>query len=218
MTTTLLPPIEITAARIPIAGHRWIAATVAVPAEAKGVVVFAHGGRSPDDQLVAAELHDRRLATVLADLLTLEEQRIDERTAALRFQVPLLAQRVVDVINWAQTSGAIAGLPLGLFGAGATAAAALDAAAQRPREIAAVVARNARVDLAASLEDVTAPTLLIAGGNDPVIVALNERAVRRMDGMATLRILPEKVDVATLASRWFIEHLVAEDICAFAMS
>ena len=218
MTTTLLPPIEITTARIPIAGHRWIAATVAVPAEAKGVVVFAHGGRGPDDEIVAAELHDRRLATVLADLLTLEEQRIDERTAALRFQVPLLAQRVVDVIDWAQTSGAVAGLPLGLFGASASAAAALDAAAQRPQEVAAVVARNARADLATDLEDVTAPTLLIAGGNDPVIVGLNERAVRRMDGMATLRVIPEKGDAAALASGWFNRHLVTEDICAFAMS
>jgi pimeloyl-ACP methyl ester carboxylesterase len=169
---------------------------------------------------VATELNQHRLATVLADLLTPQEEIVDERTAELRFDIPMLTQRVVDVIDWTQTSGTLAGLPIGLFGASTGAAAALDAAAERPREVRAVVSRGGRADLAANLEEVTAPALLIVGSSDFTVVDLNEQAVRRMKGAAVLRIVPGAShlfeepgaleQVAGLAARWFVEHLQKE--------
>lgn len=133
---TLTARLEPTALRIPVSGHTWLNADVAVPPGAKGVVLFAHGsgsGRhSPRNRYVARELNVLQMATVLADLLTEEEEKVDDRTGALRFDIPLLTHRLVKIVDWAGTYDPLAALPVGIFGASTGAAAALDAAALRP--------------------------------------------------------------------------------------
>jgi putative phosphoribosyl transferase len=221
MISAMAPAVDRTAVCIPIGDHRWIDADVTVPPEARGVVVFAHGSgssrHSPRNRFVAAELNEHRLATLLPDLLTPEEAIVDERTFELRFDIPMLTRRVVDIIDWAQTSGTLATLPVGLFVASTDVAAALEAAAERPHEVRGVVSYGGCPDLAPSLEEVTAPTLLIAGGSDLVGVSLNELAVRRMKGKGLLQIIPGAThlfeepealeQVAALASQGFVKHL-----------
>ena len=197
------------------AGGVELNATVTVPTEQWGTVVFAHGsgsGRhSPRNRFVADALNNAGLATVLADLLTDEEERVDQRTRHLRFDIGLLARRVVDLVDWASDD-------VGLFGASTGAAAALIAAAERPLAVKAVVSRGGRPDLAAdALRRVTAPTLLIVGGHDEIVLGLNHEAYDVLQCEKRLDVVPGAThlfeepgaleQVAELAAAWFTAHL-----------
>jgi putative phosphoribosyl transferase len=196
-------------------------ADVVIPDRPRGVVLFAHGsgsGRhSPRNRHVAAGLNDAGLATVLADLLTPAEERRDAATAELRFDVGLLARRVVALIDWLTTYSRTQGLGIGCFGASTGAAAAL-VAAERAGSIQAVVSRGGRPDLAGeALHRVYQPTLLIVGGNDAGVVELNREALRQLPGEARLEIVPGATHlfeepgalerVTELAGDWFLLHL-----------
>lgn len=165
-----------------------------IPEDAVGLVIFAHGSGSSRfssrNRHVAESLHRRRFATLLLDLLTRDEEQIDVRTAQYRFDISRLGRRVVAATDWAMGDSALGGPPIGLFGASTGAAAALIAAAERP-EIAAVVSRGGRPDLAGdALAVVRAPTLLIVGGDDEQVISLNEEAMRRMRALVRLAIVP----------------------------
>ena len=191
---------------------------LALPAEARGLVIFAHGSgssrHSPRNRAVAEVLQHGRLGTLLLDLLTQREELADAATAEFRFNIPLLADRLVASIDWARAHPQTSQLPVGLFGASTGAAAALIAAARRPRVVGAVVSRGGRPDLAdESLDAVSAPTLLIVGGRDDVVVALNEQALARLKEPKRLEIVPGATHlfeeagaldhVSRLAKRWF---------------
>nr|WP_211176876.1 alpha/beta family hydrolase [Pseudonocardia acidicola] len=208
--------------QIPAAGVV-LEADLGVPQEpARGAVLFAHGsgsGRhSPRNRYVADELNRAGLATVLADLLTAQEEQIDLRTAELRFDIDLLAVRVTALADWIAHSEPAAGLGIGLFGASTGAAAALIAAANRPNTVQAVVSRGGRPDLADThLPEVHQPTLLIVGERDPVVIELNRRAMRKLGGRTRLAVIPGAThlfeepgaleQVARLARDWFLRHL-----------
>lgn len=207
--------------RIPAAGVV-LEADLGMPESPRGVVLFAHGsgsGRhSPRNRYVADELNRAALATVLADLLTQEEERVDILTTALRFDIDLLATRVTALTDWMAGNEPTAGLGLGLFGASTGAAAALITAATRPTIVQAVVSRGGRPDLAeAHLHQVHQPTLLIVGEDDSVVIELNRQAMRRLEGEKCLAIIPGASHlfgepgalehVARLARDWFIRHL-----------
>lgn len=156
-----------------------------VPQGARGVVLFAHGSgssrHSPRNRFVAAQLRDAGLATLLIDLLTEEEDAIDRVTAELRFEIGLLAGRLVGAIDWLGRDPRTAALAVGCFGASTGGGAALVAAAGRPQRVGAVVARGGRPDLAgAALSSVKVPTLLIVGGADQPVIRLNESALARL--------------------------------------
>jgi dienelactone hydrolase len=193
-----------------------------LPPDARGIVVFAHGsgsGRfSPRNRAVAAVLARAGLATVLMDLLTAAEEVVDLRTRHLRFDVTLLGRRVIATIDWFAADPDLGTLPLGCFGASTGAAAALIAAARRPERVGAVVSRGGRPDLAdGALRFVTAPTLLIVGGNDVEVLRLNQQALAELAGDARLEIVPGATHlfeepgalerVAVLARDWFLRHL-----------
>lgn len=196
-----------------------------LPAGAEGVVLFAHGsgsGRhSPRNRFVAGALRHVGLGTLLIDLLTEDEERIDDRTANLRFDIGLLAHRLVGAIDWLSRDERTAGLRVGLFGASTGGGAALVAAAERADRVGAVVSRGGRPDLAgAALPTVRTPTLLIVGGEDDVVITLNEQALARLGspvkelvivpGASHLFEEPGKLeDVARLAADWFARHLAA---------
>ena len=197
-------------------------ADVVVPEPALGVVLFAHGsgsGRhSPRNRYVAGELQKAGLATVLADLLTPQEEQVDARTGALRFDISLLGERVVALTDWVVTQEQTADLGVGLFGASTGAAAALVAVAKRPASVEAVVSRGGRPDLAGGLlRLVRQPVLLIVGERDPTVLDLNRRAMQELGGEATLAIVPGAShlfeepgaleQVARLAREWFLDHL-----------
>jgi pimeloyl-ACP methyl ester carboxylesterase len=209
--------------RIP-AGGADLVGDLVVPEAARGLVVFAHGsgsGRtSPRNQLVANALNDAKLATLLFDLLTPDEVPIDEVTRHLRFDIGFLATRLVGAVDWTAQPESIAALSLGLFGASTGASAALVAAASRPESVSAVVSRGGRPDLVMKILDrVRAPTLLIVGGQDLEVVALNERAFRRLrapremvlvDRASHLFEEPGAIEeVSRLAASWFERYLVA---------
>ncbi|HET9424714.1 MAG TPA: dienelactone hydrolase family protein [Gemmatimonadaceae bacterium] len=195
------------------------------PAGAQGLVVFAHGSGSsrfsPRNQRVAGHLHAGGLATLLFDLLTADEEVVDARTARLRFDIPMLAERLVHVTDWLGTQPATRGLGVGYFGASTGAAAALIAAASRPDVVRAVVSRGGRPDLAgAALARVEAPTLLIVGGDDEPVIGMNRSALAQLaartkrleivPGATHLFEEPGTLDrVCDLALRWFDEHLVS---------
>ncbi|HEU4978053.1 MAG TPA: dienelactone hydrolase family protein [Solirubrobacteraceae bacterium] len=202
-----------------------LAADLTVPEGAVGVVGFAHGsgsGRhSPRNRQVAAGLVDAGLGTLLLDLLTEDEERLDLRTRELRFDIPLLARRMVAAIDWLEHEPATGRLPAGCFGASTGAAAALIAAAQRPRRVRAVVSRGGRPDLAGGdLPGVRAPTLLIVGGHDGVVIELNQQAQERLRCETQLEIVegaghlfeePGKLErVTELARDWFVAHLSSQ--------
>ena len=206
---------------IPAAGVE-LEADLVVPDPAHGLVVFAHGSgssrHSPRNRYVAGELQRAGLATVLADLLTAEEEQLDARTGQLRFDVGLLAVRVVALTDSATGNQPTAGLGVGLFGASTGAAAALVAAAERPAVVAAVVSRGGRPDLAGEyLRAVHQPTLLVVGGRDDVVIGLNREAMTQLGGDARLEIVPGATHlfeepgalerVAQLARDWFVRHL-----------
>ena len=212
-------------ARIAISKGLWLEAEITIPRDPVGLVVFAHGigssRRSVRNRFVARELNPRRFATVLTDLLTEDEARTDAQTHGLRMNIPLLAKRVEQVFEWSREDPELAVLPLGLFGASTGAAAALTAAAVRPDLIHAVVSRGGRPDLAGAnvLPRVTAPTLLIVGGEDDVVLDLNRRAYGQMTCERRLEVVPGAThlfeepgtleQVATLAAQWFAGHLSA---------
>jgi dienelactone hydrolase len=215
--------LETTAIHIPIGGHTRLSADLTIPPDAKGVVLFAHGsgsGRhSPRNRYVASALNSLQMATVLADLLTSEEERADDRTGALRFDIPLLTSRLVQMVDWATAHAAIATLPVGIFGASTGAAAALDAAALRPGIVRAVVSRGGRPDLATRLGQVKAPTLLIVGGNDTTVLEMNSAASRLMTCTTQIEVIPGATHlfeepgtleaVASAAGAWFQQHLAS---------
>ena len=194
-----------------------------LPPDASSLVLFAHGsgsGRhSPRNQLVARTLrHDGKIGTLLFDLLTAEEERAEAYTRHLRFNIPLLAERLIAVTRWALDKVTTRDLNVGYFGSSTGAAAALVAAAELGSTIGAVVSRGGRPDLAGdSLARVTAPTLLIVGGNDKPVISLNEEAYYLLHCERALRIVPgashlfeepgtlEKV--ANMAAEWFDGHL-----------
>jgi putative phosphoribosyl transferase len=207
--------------RVPAGDHR-LEGELRLPPDARGVVLFAHGSgssrHSVRNQFVARVLEQHGLGTLLIDLLTRQEELLDQATAELRFDIPLLARRVVSIIDWLGEQPATRMLPICLFGASTGAGAALLAAAERPARVAAIVSRGGRPDLAGSaLHRVVAPTLLIVGGLDLQVIQLNRDAMREMQHEVTLEIVPGAThlfeepgtlqQVAMLASEWF-QHQV----------
>jgi pimeloyl-ACP methyl ester carboxylesterase len=197
-------------------------ADLTVPPTARGLVVFAHGTGSsrvsPRNRHVARVLEAAPLATLLLDLLATDEEA-DWQTGLLRFDVALLAERLVAATDWTLGDLRVAGLPVGYFGASTGAAAALIAATRRPELVKAVVSRGGRPDLASdALAAVTAPTLLIVGGQDAPVLALNRDALTRLRAEAELEIVPGATHlfeepgaldkVARLARRWFDRYLI----------
>jgi putative phosphoribosyl transferase len=195
-----------------------------VPPGARGVVLFAHGsgsGRlSSRNNFVARSLQDATLATLLIDLLTEEEERIDARTGHLRFDIEFLAQRLEAATDWLRQSAETRALSVGYFGASTGAAAALVAAARLPDQVHAVVSRGGRPDLAGEyLPKVKAPTLLIVGSRDVPVIPLNEDAFARLRCEKKLEIVPGASHlfeepgalevVAKLAASWLTKHLGA---------
>lgn len=165
-----------------ISGNMTLPGNLAIPEPVRGIVVFAHGSgssrHSPRNRFVARMLQEHGLATLLFDLLTPEEEAHDRISAHLRFDIELLTKRLADATDWVKQNPETRELRLGYFGASTGAAAALVAAAQRAREVVAVVSRGGRPDLAgAALERVQAPTLLIVGGEDPIVRDLNQEAL-----------------------------------------
>jgi len=209
------------AVRIP-AGDATLDGDLVLPQDPLGVVLFAHGSgssrHSSRNRHVARVLQDAGLATLLMDLLTPEEEAVDLRTAHLRFDIRMLADRLVAATDWLGAQADTAALPIGCFGASTGGGAALVAAAQRPDAVGAVVSRGGRPDLAsAALPQVRAPTLLIVGGDDVPVIGMNEEARARMRGPVELRIVPGAThlfeepgaleEVASLARDWLIRHL-----------
>jgi len=203
------------------AGQAALSGNLHIPNEAAALVLFAHGsgsGRySPRNQFVARTLNNAGLATLLFDLLTPEEESIDARTAELRFNIGLLAGRLVHATKWAKQQEQTRDLRIGYFGSSTGGGAALVAAAEVPEDVGAVVSRGGRPDLGdEALPKVQAPTLLIVGGNDDVVIELNEQARDRMRCEVKLEIVPGATHlfeepgalekVAKLASDWFLLH------------
>ncbi|HOA74241.1 MAG TPA: hypothetical protein PL151_02455 [Phycisphaerae bacterium] len=193
-----------------------------VPHDARGLVLFAHGSgssrHSHRNRFVAESLNGVGLAALLFDLLTADEEMVDRRTAQLRFDIRLLADRLVGATDWVCRQSDLSALGLGYFGASTGAAAAVFAAAERPDLVRAVVSRGGRPDLAAPvLEEIVAPTLLIVGGNDVGVIEVNRLAYDRLNAEKRLAIVPGAThlfeepgaleQVAELAGEWFLSHL-----------
>jgi putative phosphoribosyl transferase len=209
--------VEVTAGDVRLEGN------LSVPAQAEGLVLFAHGSgssrHSPRNRYVAQNLREAGLATLLIDLLTAAEEGVDIHTAHLRFNIDLLAERLVGATDWVANDRKTTGLAIGHFGASTGAAAALVAAAQRPEVVRAVVSRGGRPDLAGpALADVRAPTLLIVGGGDFPVIGLNKQALAKLSAeQKQLVIIPGAThlfeepgaleQVARLAAEWFTQHL-----------
>jgi putative phosphoribosyl transferase len=207
------------------AGEASLDGDLVVPEDAAGIVLFAHGSgssrHSPRNRFVATTLHEAGIGTLLMDLLTPAEEIHDRATGELRFDIALLARRLIAAIDWLR-AGPSQALPLGLFGASTGAAAALVAAAERVDDIAAVVSRGGRPDLARSaLERVRAPTLLIVGALDRVVLELNEGALELIPAEKQLVVVPGAThlfaepgaleEVARLAAEWFSGYLGGDD-------
>ena len=211
--------VEVPAGPVELAGN------LSVPEEAGGVVLFAHGsgsGRhSPRNRHVARVLGEAGLATLLIDLLTPDEEEADRESGHLRFDVGLLARRLAGATHWLRQNPDTRDLPVGYFGASTGAGAALVAAAERPREVGAVVSRGGRPDLAGdTLPLVEAPTLLIVGSDDEPVIRMNEEALGRLRAEKRLEIVPGAghlfeepgtlEEVARLAAGWFTRHLAPD--------
>lgn len=207
--------------RVP-AGPVVLKGNLGIPDNARGIVLFAHGsgsGRhSPRNRYVARVLREAGLATVLIDLLTPEEEEVDLRTRHLRFDIGLLAERLVGTTDWLTQEPGTRDLRIGYFGASTGAGAALVAAAERPEAAGAVVSRGGRPDLAGNnLYRVQAPTLLIVGGNDVPVIGMNQEALALLRVEKKLEIVPGAThlfeepgtleEVARLAAGWFVRHL-----------
>jgi putative phosphoribosyl transferase len=194
-----------------------------IPEKSTALVVFAHGSgssrHSPRNKYVAEVLNDGGIGTLLIDLLTAGEEVIDHQTMHLRFNIDLLAERLALVTNWVKRQSAKEKLHLGYFGASTGAAAALVAAAKHPEAVEAVVSRGGRPDLAGTcLAQVRTPTLLLVGGNDPVVIDMNRQAASKMHVTWRLEVIPRAGHLfeepgtleraAILAREWFEEYLV----------
>ncbi|MCL6650079.1 MAG: dienelactone hydrolase family protein [Chloroflexi bacterium] len=216
-------PVEQQAVRIPLDGAG-VFGDLSVPRGAKGLVLFAHGSGSsrfsPRNRFVARRLQERGLATLLLDLLTAQEEQEDTGTGRYRFDVTLLADRLLRAVAWTANHDDLRGLRVGLFGASTGAAAALRAAAADPEGVAAVVSRGGRPDLAREvLPLVRAPTLLIVGGADEPVLQLNREAFRLLTCEKRLEVVPGAghlfeepgaLDrVADLAADWFARYLAS---------
>jgi dienelactone hydrolase len=204
------------------AGPVLLEGTLGVPANPQGVVLFAHGSGSSRfsarNRFVARALRDAGLATLLLDLLTRREEEVDQVTAQHRFDIPLLAERLVAAIDWLSENPDTADLSVGVFGASTGGGAAIVAAAARPTRVRAVVSRGGRPDLAGdALSAIDAPTLLIVGGRDEMVIDLNEQARDRMRALVRLDVVPGATHlfeeqgalerVAELARDWFVQQL-----------
>lgn len=204
------------------AGGASLEGNLAIPANAQGIVLFAHGSgsshRSPRNRYVADVLRQAGLATLLFDLLTPGEEAIDLRTGHLRFDINLLSQRMIGATRWVQQQHATRHLAVGYFGASTGSSAALVAAAALPEAVAAVVSRGGRPDLATTaLPAVLAPTLLIVGANDIPVIWMNQKALQQIQAEKRLDLVPGAThlfeepgaleQVAQLASQWFGRYL-----------
>jgi pimeloyl-ACP methyl ester carboxylesterase len=222
MNNSVAQTVEERLVHVP-AGSVTLDGNLTLPEESLAVVLFAHGSgssrHSPRNRYVARLLNEVKLATLLIDLLTLHEEVIDARTAQLRFDIDLLAERLVDATDWLTQFPDTKHLRIGYFGASTGAAAALAAAAIRPDVVGAVVSRGGRPDLAgAALMHVQAPTLLIVGENDGQVIQLNREALTRLRCEKQLVIVPGAThffeepgaldQVARLARDWFHRHLI----------
>lgn len=200
--------------------------TLGIPEGAVGVVLFAHGSGSsrfsPRNRFVARVLRDAGIGTLLLDLLSPEEEEVDAVTRHHRFDIGMLADRLVTAIDWLAQEPTTRSLPVGLFGASTGAGAALVAAAERPDRVSAVVSRGGRPDLAGdALPRVRAPTLLLVGEHDEVVIRLNRMAQASMRAPVQLTVIPGAThlfeepgaleQVARLAATWFVEHLAGPD-------
>jgi len=207
------------------AGPQVLFGNLTIPEDVTALVLFAHGSgssrHSPRNQFVARTLNNTGLATLLFDLLTPEEEAIDMRTREHRFNIGLLAERLVHATKWAKQQEQTRDLRAGYFGSSTGGAAALVAAAALPQDVGAVVSRGGRPDLAGdALPRVRAPTLLIVGGNDDVVIELNEMARDQVRCQVKLEIVPGAThlfeepgmleQVARLASDWFSRHLTRQ--------
>jgi dienelactone hydrolase len=205
-----------------LAGRAILAGNLSIPENATALVLFAHGSGSsrysPRNQFVARTLNNAGLATLLFDLLTPEEDLIDARTREHRFNIGMLAERLIHATNWAKQQQQTRDLRIGYFGPSTGGGAALVAAAELPQDVDAVVLRGGRPDLAgAALPKVQAPTLLIVGGEDDVVIELNEQARAQMQCEVKLEIIPGAThlfeepgaleQIAKLASDWFRDHI-----------
>ena len=203
-------------------GREILPGNLTIPENAVALVLFAHGSgssrHSPRNQFVARTLNGAGLATLLFDLLTPEEEATDMRTREHRFNIGLLADRLVHATRWARRQEQTRDLQVGYFGSSTGGAAALVAAAEIPNDVRAVVSRGGRPDLAGdALPNVQAPTLLIVGGNDDIVIELNEMARDRLRCEVKLEIVPGATHlfeesgalekVAKLASDWFGKHI-----------
>src|SRR6266487_3728160 len=204
------------------AGRAVLSGNLIIPQNAAALVLFAHGSgssrRSPRNQFVARTLNDAGLVTLLFDLLTQEEEAMDMRTREHRFNIGLLAERLLHATRWVKQQEQTRDLQVGYFGSSTGGGAALVAAAELPQDVGAVVSRGGRPDLAGdALPKVQAPTLLIVGGNDDIVIELNEMARDQMRCEVKLEIIPGATHlfeeqgalehVAKLASDWFVDHL-----------
>jgi len=201
----------------------WLQGSLAVPENAEGIVLFVHGSgssrHSPRNRFVARTLQAQGMATLLFDLLTLKEERVDQVTAEHRFDIRLLADRLIGATQWVMLQPELVELRIGYFGASTGAAAALIAAAEHPYAISAVVSRGGRPDLGGdALQHVQAPTLLIVGGEDTVVLEMNREALAKLGcPMKKLVIVPGAShlfeepgaleEAARAAAKWFTHHL-----------
>jgi putative phosphoribosyl transferase len=207
--------------KIPV-GNVELEGTLTMPSGAKGVVLFAHGSGSsrfsPRNQYVAKEFNKAKVATLLFDLLTAEEEETDVLTAEYRFNITLLAERLIGATEWLRNDLLTKNLAFGYFGASTGAAAALIAAAKLPNDIVAVVSRGGRPDLAGEyLQSVVAPTLLLVGGFDTEVIELNRLAMDQMASEKKLFIVPGAThlfeepgaleQVAKVSTEWFLRYL-----------
>jgi dienelactone hydrolase len=204
------------------AGAVELEGNLSLPFHTQGLVIFAHGSgsgrRSPRNRFVASELNHAGLGTLLFDLLTVQEEQVDRMSREFRFDVALLSRRLTAAVDWATHTRLTTGLPIGLFGASTGAAAAVLTAAQRPDAVSAVVSRGGRPDLAAAaLPHLRAPVLLLVGGEDTQVIALNQAAARSLRAPVRLHLIPGAThlfeepgaleEVARLASGFFAVHL-----------
>lgn len=197
---------------------------LSIPDDVQGIILFVHGSgssrHSPRNQYVAEVLNEGGFATLLFDLLTEVEESIDIRTRSYRFDINLLTNRVISVIDWLREQAVTKELSVGLFGASTGAAAALAAAATHKAAVDAVVSRGGRPDLASDiLSQVDAPTLLIVGGKDKQVIEYNQQAMSQLDTIKELKIIPDASHlfeepgklqaVAKLAQDWFNEYIAS---------
>lgn len=208
-----------------LVNHVVLEGSLGIPEAAQALILFAHGSGSsrlsPRNQFVARVLRESNLGTLLIDLLTAEEEEIDMRTAEFRFDIELLARRLIGATDWLTNNPTTKKLRIGYFGASTGAAAALIAASARPQVVNAVVSRGGRPDLAKeALPLVKAPTLLIVGGHDYTVIEMNKEAFQLIEVEKKLLLVPEAThlfeepgaleEVAKLAADWFTHHLASQ--------